>query len=54
MSGATEVEQHGVGARPRVVIVDDHHLFRAGVRAELGEELSMVGDAGQRRAGGGA
>lgn len=31
---------------PRVVIVDDHHLFRAGVRAELGEQLPVVGDAG--------
>jgi DNA-binding NarL/FixJ family response regulator len=35
-----------VSAPPRVVIVDDHHLFRAGVRAELGEELPVVGDAG--------
>jgi DNA-binding NarL/FixJ family response regulator len=35
-----------VSARPRVVIVDDHHLFRAGVRAELGEEVEVVGDAG--------
>ncbi len=34
------------GVKPRVVIVDDHHLFRSGVRAELGEELSVVGDAG--------
>jgi DNA-binding NarL/FixJ family response regulator len=32
--------------RPRVVIVDDHHLFRAGVRAEVGRELEVVGDAG--------
>jgi DNA-binding NarL/FixJ family response regulator len=29
-----------------VVIVDDHHLFRSGVRAELGAEVSVVGDAG--------
>jgi DNA-binding NarL/FixJ family response regulator len=29
-----------------VVIVDDHHLFRSGVRAELGGELEVVGDAG--------
>jgi DNA-binding NarL/FixJ family response regulator len=35
-----------VSTKPRVVIVDDHHLFRAGVRAELGEELTVVGDAG--------
>jgi DNA-binding NarL/FixJ family response regulator len=33
-------------AKPRVVIVDDHHLFRSGVRAELGEQLTVVGDAG--------
>jgi DNA-binding NarL/FixJ family response regulator len=31
---------------PRVVIVDDHHLFRSGVRAELGEQVAVVGDAG--------
>jgi RNA polymerase sigma factor (sigma-70 family) len=35
-----------MSARPRVVIVDDHHLFRSGVRAELGGELEVVGDAG--------
>jgi DNA-binding NarL/FixJ family response regulator len=35
-----------VSERPRVVIVDDHHLFRAGVRAELGREVDVVGDAG--------
>jgi DNA-binding NarL/FixJ family response regulator len=31
---------------PRVVIVDDHALFRAGVRSELERELPVVGDAG--------
>jgi DNA-binding NarL/FixJ family response regulator len=36
-----------MSARTRVVIVDDHDLFRAGVRAELGGELEVVGDAGQ-------
>ena len=30
---------------PRVVIVDDHQLFRAGVRSELDEHLDIVGDA---------
>jgi DNA-binding NarL/FixJ family response regulator len=35
-----------MSAQPRVVIVDDHHLFRSGVRAELGNELDVVGDAG--------
>jgi DNA-binding NarL/FixJ family response regulator len=41
---ATGVER--ADAKPRVVIVDDHHLFRSGVRAELGQELEVVGDAG--------
>jgi DNA-binding NarL/FixJ family response regulator len=31
---------------PRVVIVDDHRLFRSGVRAELGGKVTVVGDAG--------
>lgn len=30
----------------RVYLVDDHRLFRAGVRAELGERVTIVGDAG--------
>jgi DNA-binding NarL/FixJ family response regulator len=30
----------------RVVLVDDHHLFRSGVRAELGEAVDVVGEAG--------
>jgi DNA-binding NarL/FixJ family response regulator len=29
----------------RIVVVDDHHLFRAGVRAELAEGLDIVGEA---------
>jgi len=29
----------------RVVLVDDHHLFRSGVRAELGESVEVVGEA---------
>jgi DNA-binding NarL/FixJ family response regulator len=31
---------------PRVVLVDDHGLFRAGVRAELDGLVDIVGDAG--------
>jgi DNA-binding NarL/FixJ family response regulator len=31
---------------PRVVIVDDHGIFRAGVRAELEGMVSVVGEAG--------
>ena len=30
---------------PRVVLVDDHALFRAGVRSELGGLVDVVGDA---------
>src|SRR3954453_16475161 len=30
---------------PSVFIVDDHHLFRSGVRAELGDSVDVVGDA---------
>jgi len=30
----------------RVVLIDDHALFRAGVRAELSGRLSVVGEAG--------
>lgn len=29
----------------RVVVVDDHHLFRAGVRAELASRCDVVGEA---------
>jgi DNA-binding NarL/FixJ family response regulator len=32
-------------ARPRVFLVDDHHLFRSGVRAELGDDADVVGEA---------
>jgi DNA-binding NarL/FixJ family response regulator len=31
--------------RPRVIIVDDHGLFRSGVRSELGEDVEVVGEA---------
>lgn len=31
--------------RPRVVLVDDHHLFRSGVRSELGDAVEVVGEA---------
>lgn len=34
-----------VAPRPRVFLVDDHELFRKGVRAELGEEIELVGEA---------
>jgi DNA-binding NarL/FixJ family response regulator len=31
--------------RPRIFLVDDHAMFRAGVRAELGEAVQVVGEA---------
>ena len=30
----------------RVFVVDDHRLFRAGVQAEIGHHVTLVGDAG--------
>lgn len=35
----------GPATRPRVVIVDDHGLFRSGVRSELGDQVDVVGEA---------
>jgi DNA-binding NarL/FixJ family response regulator len=32
-------------AAPRVFLVDDHQMFRAGVRAELGDRVDVVGEA---------
>jgi DNA-binding NarL/FixJ family response regulator len=32
-------------AVPRVFLVDDHHLFRAGVRSALGDAVELVGEA---------
>jgi DNA-binding NarL/FixJ family response regulator len=34
-----------VNERPRIVVVDDHLLFRAGVRAELAMHCEVVGEA---------
>jgi DNA-binding NarL/FixJ family response regulator len=31
--------------RPRVVVVDDHAMFRSGVRAELGDAVDVVAEA---------
>ena len=33
------------GSRPRVFVVDDHAMVRAGVRAELGDDVLVVGEA---------
>jgi len=32
-------------ARPRIFLVEDHAVFRAGVRAELGDAVEVVGEA---------
>jgi DNA-binding NarL/FixJ family response regulator len=32
--------------KPRVILVDDHRLFRAGVRSELGDSVEVVAEAG--------
>jgi DNA-binding NarL/FixJ family response regulator len=45
VSGAGAVEAPRVGGGPRVFLVDDHHLFRAGVRAELGDSVEVIGEA---------
>ena len=34
------------GERLKVFLVDDHQLFRAGVRHEIGDEVEIVGEAG--------
>ena len=31
--------------RPRIVLVDDHRMFRTGVRTELGDAVDVVGEA---------
>jgi DNA-binding NarL/FixJ family response regulator len=36
----------GGGPTVRVVIVDDHDLFRAGVRASLGREVEVIAESG--------
>jgi DNA-binding NarL/FixJ family response regulator len=36
--------------RPRIFLVDDHAMFRAGVRAELGESVVVVGEADEATA----
>jgi RNA polymerase sigma factor (sigma-70 family) len=34
-----------MNTRPRVVLVDDHRLFRSGVRSEIGRSVEIVGEA---------
>lgn len=42
---APEAAPDATADRIRVVIVDDHQIFRTGLRAELGPELAVVGEA---------
>jgi DNA-binding NarL/FixJ family response regulator len=43
----TELDDATVEERElRVVLVDDHRLFRAGVRSEIGDRVDVVGEAG--------
>ena len=42
---STPAGQPPCGDRPRVFIVDDHGLFRSGVRSELGGDVDVVGEA---------
>ena len=52
MSGDQTVSEGSVprvpsgGSPPRVAIVDDHDLFRAGVRTSLGPRVEVVADSG--------
>jgi DNA-binding NarL/FixJ family response regulator len=34
-----------VPPKPKVFLVDDHHLFRSGVRTELGDDVEVIGEA---------
>lgn len=44
MSGP--LREAGSSARPRVFIVDDHGMFRSGVRSELSGDVEIAGEAG--------
>jgi DNA-binding NarL/FixJ family response regulator len=46
LGGAAATSVAPAAALPRVAIVDDHRLFRAGVRAELDGLVDVVGEAG--------
>ena len=46
MTDGAPVGGPSAGALPRVVLVDDHGLFRAGVAHELAGSVELVGEAG--------
>jgi len=41
----TNVDRATTGGRPRIFLVEDHTVFRAGVRAELGDAVEVIGEA---------
>lgn len=45
MSAAEPAPDRAAGRRLRLLVVDDHQLFRAGVRAELAAQVEVVGEA---------
>ena len=45
MSAQPDAQPAAPSGQPRVVLVDDHGLFRSGVRAELGRQMDVVGEA---------
>jgi CheY-like chemotaxis protein len=45
MTGEVPSPPDGGGDGVRVVLVDDHRMFRTGVRAELGPAVTVVGEA---------
>ena len=42
-----EAHSRVTASAPRVFLVDDHHLFRSGVRTELGAHADVVGEASE-------
>ena len=46
----TDAETKVLEGRPRIFLVDDHAVFRAGVKAELGDAVELVGEADEAQA----
>jgi DNA-binding NarL/FixJ family response regulator len=44
-SASAATASFGAGGKPRVFLVDDHGMFRAGVRSELAGAVDIVGEA---------
>jgi DNA-binding NarL/FixJ family response regulator len=50
VSDASPSTESRVQGRPRIFLVDDHAVFRAGVKAELGDAVEVVGEADEAQA----